>query len=349
MDTTIKAYAALGIKEDLKPFSFSRREPLSHDILINILFCGICHSDIHQVNDDWGGGIFPMVPGHEIVGVVAAIGDKVSKFKVGEHVGVGCFVDSCRVCIHCKNHLEQYCDEGMTTTYNDRERNGVTPTYGGYSEKIVVNEDYVLRIPKNLPSDRAAPLLCAGITTYSPLKHWQVGKGTKMGVIGFGGLGHIAVKIAHHLGAEVTVFSHSLDKKDDAFKCGANDFIHTAGVQFNSKIQASFDFMLHTSSDLNQTGPLLSLLKVDGTMVLIGLPKDAPIIDTKQLILQRRTLAGSLIGGMQETQEMLDFCGKHQILADIELINIQEVNSAYRRILNSDIRYRFVINMASLD
>lgn len=348
MNQSVKAYAALEAKEALQPFHVNRRAPLSYDVVIKILYCGICHSDIHQVNDDWGGGIFPMVPGHEIVGVVEAIGDKVSKFKVGEYVGVGCIVDSCRVCSYCQNHLEQYCEEGMTTTYNSVERDQETPTYGGYSEKIVVHTDYVLRIPKNLPLARAAPLLCAGITTYSPLKHWQIGKGKKIGVVGFGGLGHIAVKIAHHMGANVTVFSHSLDKKKDALNCGANDFIDTSDALFDNQSKADFDFLLHTSSDLNQIASFLSLLKVDGTMVLIGLPKDAPIIDTKQLILQRRNLAGSLIGGIQETQEMLDFCGEHQVLADIELIAIQDVNLAYRRILNSDIRYRFVIDMSSL-
>lgn len=341
-----KAYAAFRSAQELKPFEFNRRELKPHDVFIKILYCGICHSDIHQVNNDWGNSIYPMVPGHEIVGIVEKVGDKVKHFKVGESVGVGCFVDSCRKCSQCQMHLEQYCQEGMTTTYNDRERDGVTPTYGGYSQNIVVDEHYILHIPKNLPLDKAAPLLCAGITTYSPLKHWKVQKGSRVGIIGLGGLGHIAVQIAHHLGAHVTVFSHSPDKKTDALRLGADEFIESQNIR-EQNLQA-FDFILHTASNLHQIDVFLSLLKLDATLVVIGLPKEPSLIDTRQLIFQRRNLAGSLIGGIQETQEMLDFCGQHQILADIELIDIQDVNKAYQRMLKSDVHYRFVIDMASL-
>lgn len=341
-----KAYAAYEASKALQPFELKRRALGAQDVLIKILYCGICHSDIHQVDNDWSNSIYPMVPGHEIIGIVTHIGEKVSQFKIGETVGVGCFVDSCRKCSHCQNHLEQYCLESMTNTYNDRERDGVTPTYGGYSENIVVDEHYVLRIPKNLPLDRAAPLLCAGITTFSPLKHWNVEKGSRVGVIGLGGLGHIAVQIAHHLGAHVTVFSHSLHKKQDALRLGADEFIDTQN--FTGKKMEPFDFIMHTASSLHQIDMFLSLLKLDATLVVIGIPKDPSLIDTKQLIYQRRNLAGSLIGGIQETQEMLDFCGQYHICADIELIDIKDVNKAYQRMLRSDVHYRFVIDMASL-
>lgn len=348
MTTPIKAYAALKAHQQLSPYSIERRALREYDVNIKILFCGICHSDIHQVNDDWGGGIFPMVPGHEIVGIVQEVGSKVSQFKQGDKVGVGCFVDSCRQCIHCENHLEQYCLDGMTTTYNDKERDGLTPTYGGYSQSIVVDEHYVLRIPPHLPLEKAAPLLCAGITTYSPLKHWNIQHGKKVGVIGLGGLGHIAVKIARHLGADVTVFSHSQDKKEDAILFGAHQFVDMSLAKFKSELFSKFDLLLYTSSSLNQMSELLPLLKLDGTMVIIGLPKDPSTLDTKQLIYQRRNIAGSLIGGILETQEMLDFCGQHNITAEIELIKIQEVNRAYQKIIQSDVRYRYVIDMSSL-
>jgi len=348
MTNLVKAYAALKPNEKLQAFSIERRNPKEDDVLIKILYCGICHSDIHQVNDDWGGGIFPMVPGHEIVGVVEEVGSHVSRFKIGDKVGVGCFVDSCRTCDNCKNSLEQYCHERRTSTYNDLERDGITPTYGGYSQKIVVNENYVLHIPNHLPLDKVAPLLCAGITTYSPMRHWNIKKGKKVGIIGLGGLGHMAVKIGHHLGGNITVFSHSENKSSDSFKFGADEFINTKDPEFISKLKSDFDLIIHTSSNLNQISEFLSLLKLDGTLVIIGLPRDASLVDTKQLIFQRRNLSGSLIGGIKETQEMLDFCGKHHISAEIELINIKDVNRAYQKVIESDVRYRYVIDMSSL-
>ena len=286
-----------------------------------------------------------MVPGHEIVGKVSAIGNKVTRFKTGDQVGVGCFVDSCRTCPSCKEGLEQYCDEGMTLTYNDIERDGVTPTYGGYSQGIVVDEHYVLKIPDNLPLDKAAPLLCAGITTYSPLKHWGIKKGKRVGVVGLGGLGHIAVQIASHMGAEVCVFSHSQQKEADSMRFGATEFINTSDKKnFDAPIKP-FDLIIHTASAHDDINQLLGLLKRDATMVVIGLPKTPTLMQTGQLILMRRNLSGSLIGGVKETQEMLDFCSKHHISADIETISLSAINEAYTRLKSSDIRYRFVIEL----
>ena len=343
-----KGYAAASSTAPIAPFTFERRDPGAHDVQITIKFCGICHSDIHQAHDGWGGSIFPMVPGHEIAGVVARVGEGVTKFKVGDLVGVGCFVDSCRHCDYCKKGEEQYCANGLTQTYNSVERDGVTPTMGGYSDKIVVNEDYILNIPKNLPLDAAAPLLCAGITLYSPLMHWKAGPGKKVAIIGLGGLGHMGVKIAHALGAEVTVISQSLRKRDEAKRLGADHFFASADPNTFTELLASFDLMINTVSAGIDWNQYLSLVKVDGTMVVLGVPETDVPVSALSLIPSRRSLAGSMIGGIKETQEMLDFCGWHNIVADIELTSIQKVNDAYERVVNSDVRYRFVIDMNTL-
>jgi alcohol dehydrogenase (NADP+) len=345
---TTKGYATKNPKEPLGPFSFERRETRDHDVLIDIQYCGICHSDIHQARDEWGGSIFPMVPGHEIAGVVAKVGTKVTKYKVGDKVGVGCFVDSCRHCQHCHSGLEQFCVEGMTPTYNGKERDGKTPTYGGYSNKIVVDENYVLKMPTNLPLDACAPLLCAGITLYSPLKHWNAGPGKKVAILGLGGLGHMGVKIASALGAEVSVLSHSLKKQKDGERMGAKHFYATADPETFKKLAGSFDLIVCTVSQDIDWNQYLNLLTVDGTMVVVGVPEKQVPVGAFPLIFGRRSLAGSLIGGIKETQEMLDFCGKHKITCDIELIPIQKVNEAYERVVKSDVRYRFVIDMKSL-
>ncbi|VEG91867.1 NAD(P)-dependent alcohol dehydrogenase [Legionella spiritensis] len=344
-----KGYAAQSAKALLTPYSFERRDVQEHDVLIDIHYCGICHSDIHQAREEWGGSLFPMVPGHEIIGVVSEIGSAVTKYQAGDRVGVGCFVDSCRRCTNCHEGLEQFCNEGMTATYNDMERDGSRLTQGGYSNRIVVNEDYVLRIPDNLPMDASAPLLCAGITLYSPLKHWGAGPGKQVAIIGLGGLGHMGVKIAHAMGAEVTVLSHSLNKADDGKRMGADHFYATSDPATFKQLGNQFDLIINTVSARIDWNEYLKLLKRDGTMVVVGLPENEIPINAFSLVSARRSLAGSLIGGIQETQDMLDFCGKHNIACDIELIPIQQVNEAYERVLKSDVRYRFVIDMASLN
>src|SRR6266568_2587577 len=345
----VQGYAAHQAKAPLNPYSFERREPHNHDVVIDIQYCGICHTDIHQVRDEWGASTFPMVPGHEIAGVVTGIGPKVARYKMGDKVAVGCFVDSCRKCGPCLKGLEQYCVEGPTLTYNAVERDGKTQTQGGYSNKIVVDENYVLRIPENIPMDRAAPLLCAGITLYSPLMHWKAGPGKKVGIIGLGGLGHIGVKIAHALGAEVTVLSHSLKKQEEAKKMGADNFYDTSDRETLKKLRGYFDIIINTVSVELDTNKHMKLLDVDGTMIVVGLPEKEIQIAPFSLVSARHSLAGSAIGGIRETQEMLDFCSKHNIACDIELIPIQKVNEAYERVVNSDVRYRFVIDMKSLD
>lgn len=348
MSLSTPAFATAGSKEALGPFTIQRREPGPKDVLIDIRYCGVCHSDVHQARDEWGGSIFPMVPGHEIAGVVVRTGAEVKKFKAGDPVGVGCFVDSCRQCASCKEGLEQYCEVGVVLTYNGREKDGKTPTYGGYSTQIVVDENYLLRIPDSIPLDRAAPLLCAGITMYSPLRHWQAGPGKKVAVVGLGGLGHMAVKLAHAMGADVSVLSHSPRKKEDALKLGADHFYATGEAGCFEKLAGTFDLILNSVSvelDLNQ---YLSLLKRDGTMVLLGVPAKAPAVHAFSIISKRRALAGSMIGGIAETQEMLDFCGKHGIASDIETIPIQGINEAYERMIVGDVRYRFVIDLQSL-
>lgn len=343
----VNAYAAHTATTPLKPHTITRRSVLPNDVAIDIAYCGVCHSDIHQARDEWGGSIFPMVPGHEITGIVTDVGSEVTRFKKGDKVGVGCFVDSCRQCASCTDGLEQYCESGMILTYNGRDKNG-TPTDGGYSTHIVVDQSYVLRIPENLPLDRAAPLLCAGVTTYSPLRTWGVGPNTRLAIVGLGGLGHMAVKLARALGAHITVITQSLKKKDDALRLGATDVYASSDPATFTALANRFDLILNTVSASIDWNPYLNCLKRDGTMVLLGVPPEAPHVAAFSLIGKRRRLAGSLIGGIRETQEMLDFCSKHTILADIETIAMHEINTAYTRMIEGDVRYRFVIDMASL-
>lgn len=340
-------YAALTAKARLQPFSFERRDVGPHDVLIIITHCGICHSDIHQARDEWGGSLFPMVPGHEIVGTVAKVGPSVKAFRVGDRAGVGCFVDSCRTCGACREGLEQYCDAGALWTYSAREKDGRI-TQGGYSSQIVVDENYVVRIPSALSPAGAAPLLCAGITTYSPLRHWGVGKFHRLAVVGLGGLGHMAVKIAKALGTEVTVLSTSERKKQDAVRLGADDFAVTSNPETFAKRQRRFDYVLDTVSAPHDYNAYVNLLKTDGTLILVGAPEEPTPLESSPLILRRRRIAGSVIGGIRETQEMLDFCAEHRIESDIEVIPIQSVNEAYERVLTGDVRFRFVIDLASL-
>lgn len=345
------AYAALSEKGELQPFSISRRELRAHDVQIEILYCGVCHSDLHQVKNEWKNTIYPLVPGHEIVGRVTAIGKEVRNFKVGDIAAVGCLVGSCKKCPSCHDDLEQYCEQGMVFTYNSKDPIDGSITYGGYSSQIVVDDEFVLHVPQNLQQNLAAvaPLLCAGITTYSPLKHWKVGKGTKVGVVGIGGLGHMAIKIAHALGAHVVVFTTSESKKQEAKRLGADEVVISKNSAERRKHLNSLDFILNTVSAQHNLDHYLELLKRDGTMCLVGvpnLPHPSPAVGN--LIFKRRQIAGSLIGGLKETQEMLDFCAKHNIVADIELIPIEKINEAYERMLKSDVKYRFVIDASSL-
>ncbi len=344
----VHGYAAQQAKDALAPYSFERREPLDNDVVVDIKYCGVCHTDIHQVGDEWGGSKFPMVPGHEITGIVSQVGPKVTRYKVGDRVGVGCFVNSCRKCEPCRKNLEQYCMEGMSTTYNGVERDG-TPTQGGYSNRIVVDENYVLRIPDNLPLDKSAPLLCAGITLYSPLMHWKAGHGKKVAIIGLGGIGHMGVKIAHALGAEVTVLSHSLKKQEDGKKLGADKFYATSDPATFEKLKGYFDLIINTVSAEIDWNQYLELLALDGAMVVVGIPEKQIPVGSFSLVAGRRSIAGSLIGGIKETQEMLDFCAKNNVTSEIELVPIQKINEAYKRILASDVRYRFVIDLKSLE
>jgi alcohol dehydrogenase (NADP+) len=339
-----KGYAVPQASKPLEPFTFERRDLKSGDVQLDIAYAGICHSDIHQAREEWGPAIFPMVPGHEIAGVVTAIGSSVTKFKVGDRIGVGVFIDSCRKCSSCKAGLEQYCVEGMTGTYNGYERDGKTVAQGGYSNVFVVDQDYAIKIPDNLEMSGVAPLLCAGITLYSPLKNWGATKGKKVGIIGLGGLGHMGLKFSAALGAHTTVFSHSPNKESDARAMGADDFIVTKDVKDLAKLPKDFDLILNTvSADMDLT-PFLELLKLDGTLVLIGLPGKPYEISTPTLLAQRRSLAGSMIGGIAQTQEMLNFCGKHNILSDVEVIDPEYINTAYERTVKSDVKYRFVID-----
>ena len=343
----VAAYGAASAGAPIAPLTIDRREPGPRDVRIEVLYCGVCHSDIHQARDEWGGSIYPMVPGHEIVGRVAQVGTAVRRWTVGDTVGVGCFVDSCRDCAPCREGDEQYCEKGPSFTYNSREQDGKTPTYGGYSAEVVVDEAYVVRIPSGLPLDAAAPLLCAGITMYSPLRHFGVEAGDEVAVVGLGGLGHMGVKLAKALGARVTVVSHSPGKLQDARRLGADDFLVTHGPEDFQKNARRFDVMLDTVSAAHDTSDYLQLLRRDGTMVLLGVPPAAPL-EPSALITRRRRLAGSMIGGIGETQEMLDFCATHRIVSDVEVIPIQRINEAYERTIRSDVRYRFVIDIASL-
>jgi uncharacterized zinc-type alcohol dehydrogenase-like protein len=339
-----RGYAVLEAKKPLVPYEFNRRDLGAHDVALDILYAGICHSDIHQAREEWGPALFPMVPGHEIAGVVTSIGSGVTKFKVGEKIGVGVFVDSCRTCSSCKAGLQQYCLEGMTGTYNGLERDGVTPALGGYCNYFVINEDYAVHIPDNLPLEGVAPLMCAGITLYSPIKHWNVGPGKKVAVMGLGGLGHMGVKFAAALGADVTVLSHSPKKEKDALAMGAHHFVDTSNLDNFAKHAGTFDVILNTVSaelDINQ---YLNLLKLDGTLVVIGLPGKPYAVHAGSLLNGRKSIGGSMIGGMPELQEMLDFCGKHSIVSDVEVIKSDYINEAYERTVASDVKYRFVID-----
>ena len=342
-----RGYAALSAKSNLVSHEFNRRDLGEHDVALDISYAGICHSDIHQVAEEWGPAIFPMVPGHEIAGVVTSIGTKVSKFAVGDKIGVGVFVDSCRKCTSCVKGLQQYCVEGMTGTYNGLERDGVTVAMGGYSNNFVINEDYAVRIPGNLALEGVAPLLCAGITLYSPIKHWQVQVGTKVAVMGLGGLGHMGVKFAAAMGAEVTVLSHSPNKKDDAIAMGAQHFVSTKDIENLKPLVKSFDLILNTVSAELDINDYLNLLKLDGTLVVIGLPGTPYAVHAGTLLNGRRSLSGSMIGGIPEMQEMLDFCAKHQIVSDVEVIKADYINEAYKRTVASDVKYRFVIDAST--
>ncbi|MFC8091548.1 NAD(P)-dependent alcohol dehydrogenase [Streptomyces sp. NPDC057301] len=345
--TTVAAYAAPAAKAPLERTTIERREVGEFDVLIDIKFAGICHSDIHQAREGWGEAIFPMVPGHEIAGIVSEVGSGVTKYRVGDRVGVGCLVDSCRECENCKAGLEQYCTGGNVGTYNAVGKDG-EPTYGGYSQKVVVDENFVVRIPDGLSLDVAAPLLCAGITTYSPLRHWNAGPGKKVAILGMGGLGHMGVKIAHALGAEVTVLSQSLRKKDDGLKLGADHYYATSDPKTFEELRGTFDLILSTVSAPLNLDQFLSLLRTDGAFVNVGAPEEPVALNLFSVIGGRKTLAGSGIGGIQETQEMLDFCAEHGLGAEIELIAASGINEAYERVLNSDVRYRFVIDTATI-
>ncbi len=346
--STTRAYAAQSATSPLAPFEAPRREVGPHDVLIDIDFCGVCHSDIHQVRDEWGGSIFPMVPGHEIAGRITKVGDAVTRFRVGDLAGVGCMVDSCRACAPCRGGLEQFCEKGNAATYNGTLMDRKTLTYGGYSKVIVVDEAFTLKIAPGTDLASAAPLLCAGITTYSPLRHWKVGPGQRVGVVGLGGLGHMGVKLAAAMGAEVTMLSTSRSKEADARRLGAHGFALTSERDTFKKLAGRFDFILDTISAPHDLNAYLRMLRVDGALVQVGAPPEAAPIQSFSLIMGRKTLAGSLIGGIAETQEMLDFCAEKQIGADVEVIPIQKINEAYERMIKGDVRYRFSIDLASL-
>jgi uncharacterized zinc-type alcohol dehydrogenase-like protein len=343
-----EGYAARSAGAPLAPFAFERRDVGPRDVLIEIQFCGVCHSDIHQVRDEWGGSIYPMVPGHEIVGRVARVGAEVTKFKEGDLAGVGCFVDSCRVCRNCREGEEQYCENHRVVTYNGTEKDEKTPTFGGYSTRIVVDEDYTLKVPTTLPLANVAPLLCAGITTYSPLRRFKVGEGQRVGVVGLGGLGHMGVKLAASMGARVTVFSTSPDKERDARGLGAHDFVVTRDPARLEALAGKYDFILDTVSAQHDLNLYLNLLGREGVLALVGVPEKPMGVEAFSLIANGRVLAGSMIGGIRETQEMLDYCAGHGISSDVEIIPIQRIEEAYERTVKGDVRYRFVIDIASL-
>ncbi|KAA0700264.1 NAD(P)-dependent alcohol dehydrogenase [Neorhizobium sp. P12A] len=347
MPTIAKGYAATDASKPLTPFTFERRDPKEDDVVIDIKFAGICHSDIHTVRNEWHNAVYPIVPGHEIAGIVTAVGSKVTKFKVGDRVGVGCFVDSCVGCATRDVDNEQYMP-GLVGTYNEFEIDGKTRTQGGYSDHIVVKEGYVLSIPDNLPLDAAAPLLCAGITLYSPLHYWKAGPGKKVAIVGMGGLGHMGVKIGAAMGADITVLSQTLSKKEDGLKLGAKEYYATSDEETFKKLAGTFDLIICTAGVAIDWNAYLGLLKVNGSMVIVGAPEHPIPVHAFSLIPGRKSISGSMIGSIKETQEMLDFCGKHNIVSEIEKINIQDVNEAYERVLKSDVRYRFVIDIASL-
>ncbi|MBE2273078.1 MAG: NAD(P)-dependent alcohol dehydrogenase [Flavobacteriales bacterium] len=345
----VKAFGTEAIDADLKEMTIARREVQPKDVEIDILYCGVCHSDLHTARNDWGGTKYPAVPGHEIIGRITKVGSEVTKFKVGDLAGVGCLVDSCRTCDSCKQDLEQYCLNGSTGTYNSKDKYLEQQTYGGYSEKVVVDQDFVLRVPENLDLKAVAPLLCAGITTYSPLKHWKVGPNSKVAVVGLGGLGHMAIKLAKGMGAHVSLFSRTPSKEQEAKDMGADEvIISTDGEQMNS-VKGKFDVIIDTVPYDHDINPYILTLNISGTLVLVGyIGSMEDMLKTPPMILGRRSVAGSVIGGIAETQEMLDFCGEKNILPEVEMINMQDINDAYERMLKSDVRYRFVIDMQSL-
>lgn len=348
MTINVLGYAAKAAKASLGPYRFDRRNPRPGDVVIDILYCGVCHSDLHHVNGDWQTS-FPVVPGHEIIGRVTSVGKDVTRFKPGDHVGVGCMVDSCQHCEPCLHGLEQYCEEGNTLTYNSTDRHDHMPTYGGYSEKIIVSEKFVLHIPDGLDLQGAAPLLCAGITTWSPLRHWHVQKGSRVAVVGLGGLGHMAIKLAKGLGAHVTLFTRSPGKEADAKNLGVDQIILSTNDSQMSSVKNHFDLIVDTVPYEHDLNPYISTLSLSGTLVLVGFLGDVqPMLNTAPLVMGRKSVAGSVIGGIAETQEMLNFCGEHGITSDVEVINIQNINEAYQRMLKSDVKYRFVIDMISL-
>ncbi|TKW61655.1 MAG: NAD(P)-dependent alcohol dehydrogenase [Blastochloris viridis] len=350
MSHTIPArgYAATSATTPLAPFTFERRAVGEKDVQIDIVYSGICHSDMHQARNEWGGAVYPMVPGHEIIGRVVAVGDKVTKFKVGDRAGVGCMVDSCRTCASCREQLQQYCEPGATFTYNCEDPKYGGQTQGGYSDTIVVDEDFTLKIPENLDMKGAAPLLCAGITTYSPLRYWNVGAGQKVGIIGLGGLGHMGVKFAHAMGAHVVMITTSPEKGADAKQLGADEVLISKDEAAMAEHANSFDFILNTIPVGHDMNPYVALLKRDATMCIVGAIEPLKPVHGGGLIMKRKSIAGSLIGGIAETQEMLDFCGEHTIVSDVEVIAMKDVNTAYERMLKSDVKYRFVIDMATL-
>jgi len=346
---TIKAYGAESATADVAPLSIDRRDPRPDDVAIRIDYCGICHSDLHFVHNDWGFTVYPVVPGHEIVGTVTAVGDSVENFKPGDRVGVGCLVDSCRECSACHEGLEQYCEAGFTGTYNGEDRHDGSVTFGGYSEAIVVSERFVLRMPENLDAAAAAPLLCAGITTYSPLKHFGVAEGDKVAVVGMGGLGHMGVKFARAMGAEVTLFTRSEGKREEALKQGAHNVVISTDKDQMEAVAGTFDYILDTVPVQHDLNPYVNALKHSGTLILVGLLEPIePPLNAAGVVFRRRSIAGSLIGGLPETQAMLDFCAEHDIVCDIEMLDIRNINEAYERIQKSDVRYRFVIDMNTL-
>jgi uncharacterized zinc-type alcohol dehydrogenase-like protein len=345
---SVKAFGTENPTEDLKQMHINRREVTANDVEIDILYCGVCHSDLHTVRNEWGGTTYPNVPGHEIVGRITKVGNAVTKFKIGDLAGVGCMVDSCRECESCKEGLEQYCEKGNIQTYNGHEKYLNQQTFGGYSERVVVDEDFVLRVPKNLDPAATAPLLCAGITTYSPLNHWKVGVGMKVGIIGIGGLGHMGVKIAKAMGAYVVVITTSSSKTEDAKRLGADEVILSTNDEQMKNNAGTLHFILDCVSAQHDINAYLSLLKRDGQLTLVGAPEHPLPVAPFSLIPNRKSFSGSMIGGIKETQEMLDFCGKHNIVSDIELIKMQDINTAYSRLLKGDVKYRFVIDMASL-
>ncbi len=348
MPIATKSYAAQTKTSPLAPYSFDRRDPGPTDVAIDIKFCGICHSDVHQVRDEWGGSLYPMVPGHEIVGIVSAVGKDVKKYKVGDKVGVGCMVDSCRECVNCKDNEEQFCVNGFTGTYNSPDKRHGGLAQGGYAQHITVDQDFVLKVADHLDMAAAAPLLCAGITTYSPLKRWKAGPGKKVGVVGLGGLGHMGVKIAVAMGADVTVFTTSQSKVEDAKKLGAHHVVISKDKKQMEAEGNTFDFILDTVSAPHDINDYLALLKRDGTLTQVGLPSEPMAVSLFPLVMKRINFSGSLIGGIKETQEMLDFCAKHNIVSDIELISADKINEAYDRVVKSDVKYRFVIDAATI-